>query len=312
MIKRGASLLASLASILIAASPVWAQSAQQADDAELDGEDIVVTGTLPTQSAVSRQARAITDMSSAIRHEPLPRFEARLCPGVIGMVPEYASLIVDRVRYNAEQLDLWLAEDDGTCTPNFIVAFVEDGQAHLQNIADNQHWLFRDMSPSQRSRLLNDDGPARVWTITETRTRDGMPVPRSESLHEPPVVNTWMAHSKIYTATREDIASVIVLLDKDSVKGKTLVQLADYATMRGLARTKPADGDGQKLDTILALFDPAGSPPPRLTDFDQAYLASLYDGMPNLPGITKVLGVNRQLRLQARDAERASAGELRE
>jgi len=304
MIRSGASILAGMAGVLIASAPVWAQSASEGRDAGGEGEDIVVTGTLPTQSEVSRQARAITDMPSAIRHEPLPRFQARLCPGVIGMVPEYASMIVDRIRYNAEQLDMWMADDDGTCAPNFIVAFVEDGQADLQQIADNQHWLFRDLSVAERRRLLTEEGPVRVWTTTETRTRDGMPVARRENLTEPPVVSTWMAHSKIYLAIREDIASVVVLFDKRHVGGKTLVQLADYATMRGLARTRPADGEGQTLDTILTLFDQAASPPPQLTEFDQAYLAAVYDGMPNIPGITKVLGVNRQLRLQANEPEK--------
>ncbi len=35
-----------------------------------------------------------------------------------------------------------------------------------------------------------------------------------------------------------------------------------------------------------------------MTQFDRAYLAALYDGIPNIPRITKVQGVNRQLRLQ--------------
>jgi hypothetical protein len=48
-----------------------------------------------------------------------------------------------------------------------------------------------------------------------------------------------------------------VLFDRAAVSGKTLVQLADYATMRGIARTRPAESDGQPLDTILTLFDPS-------------------------------------------------------
>jgi hypothetical protein len=104
---------------------------------------------------------------------------------------------------------------------------------------------------------------------------------------------------------REDIVGVLVLFDRDDVRSMTLSQLADYATMRGLARTRPVDGDGQKLDTILALFDQDATPPDTLTAFDTAYLGALYAGRPNEIGLTKVLNVSTQLRRQA-NAEQAA------
>ena len=80
--------------------------------------------------------------------------------------------------------------------------------------------------------------------------------------------------------------------------------------MRGLARTRPADGageeGGQPMDTILALFDEGAAPPAEMTEFDRAYLAAVYNNIPNIPGITKVLGVNRQLRIQDREAAQAA------
>jgi len=303
MNKRGARFLAGLAGFLMLAAPGWAQSDSPTDD----NENIVVTGKAATSTEVSRQARAITDMSSAIRHEPMARFQDKLCPGVMGLEADAASLMIDRLRDNAQLLGLGLTKDDGTCRPNFIVAFVENGAENLQQIADHNGWAFQDMSPSERRKLLSEEGPVRVWTITQMRTRDGIPIPRSVSLFDPPQVNTWMAHSKIYLAIREDITRVVVLFDREGVKGKTLLQLADYATMRGLARTRPVDGEGHPIDTILALFDPSGSPPAKLTEFDRAYLAAVYDGIPNIPGVTKVLGVNRQLRLQDGEADPAVA-----
>src|SRR6478735_3148653 len=109
------------------------------------GSPIVVTGEQPTQREVTRQAREITQ-PTGIRYAPLPRFEGdRLCPGVIGLKDDFASLVVDRIRANAEQFGLWMTEDNGTCTPNFVIAFVDDGQATLQQVADGQSWLFKDM-----------------------------------------------------------------------------------------------------------------------------------------------------------------------
>lgn len=309
MKRRGASLLAGMAGALIISTAAWAQ-ADTATPPTRSRDNIVVTGRAegeaPTEREVTRQARAITE-PGALRRAPLPRFEDRLCPGVIGLKADAASLMIDRIRDTAARLDLWLTEDDGTCSPNFIVAFVEDGQADLQRIADNQYWMFRDMSRADQRDLLEEEGPVRVWTITQIRTRDGIPVPRSDSLFAPPQVNTWMAHSKIYLPIREDITRVVVLFDKEGVKGKTLLQLADYSIMRGLARTRPVSESGQAMDTILALFDTAGSPPLQMTEFDRAYLGAVYDGIPNIPGITKVQGVNRQLRRQAEGRSEAAA-----
>jgi len=272
-------------------SAVLAQSDQNASDAEPVG-DIVVTGRAeapPTQSEVTRQARSIT-VPGALRREALPRFQGdRLCPGISGLSVGDATLMIDRIRQNAQDLGLWMTEDDGTCEANFVVAFVDDGQATIRAIKESRHWLFRDMPYHELRELMAEEGPVRVWTATVTRTRDGLPAGSSQ----------WMASSRIYLAMREDIVWVLVLFDREDSQGKTLMQLADYATMRGLARTRPVDSGGKAMDTILALFDEEGAPPLAMTEFDRAYLGAIYDGLPNMPGITKVLGVNRQLNRQA-------------
>ncbi len=296
-----ATFLFSLAGLLAAASAALAQPSGEGADTEA-GADIVVTGRVgepPTQTEVTRQARSIT-VPGAIRHSALPRFEGdRLCPGVSGLRVEDASLMIDRIRATAEDLGLRMTHDDGMCRPNFVVAFVDDGQETIRAIKKGNYWLFRDMPPHELRELLGEEGPVRVWTATITRTRDGMPVGSSQ----------WMASSRIYLAMREDIVWVLVLFDREDARGKTLLQLADYATMRGLARTRPVESDGQPMGTILALFDPGAAPPTEMTEFDRAYLGAIYDGLPNMPGITKVLGVNRQLRRQATETQADSASE---
>jgi len=276
----------------LTASPCMAQA--ENDASAQDSGDIVVTGRAdePSQTEVTRQARAVTEPTE-LRHSALPRFEGdRLCPGVAGLKADDAGLMIDRIRNSAEQLGLRMTKDDGTCRPNFVVAFVDDGQATIRAIKDKKYWLFRDMPYHELRELVGEEGPVRVWTATAMRTRDGMPAGSSQ----------WMAHSKIYLSMREDIVWALVLIDRADAQGKTLLQLADYATMRGLARTRPVESNGQPMDTILALFDPGAAPPGEMTDFDRAYLAALYQGLPNMPGITKVLDVNRQLRRGADDA----------
>ena len=280
-----------LCAALLLAVPAMAQDeAPPADD-----NSIVVTEDRerPTHSDVSRQARDISDITSDIYDKPLARIEDRLCPGIIGLKQDYAAFMIDRIRWSAERLDLWLADDTG-CDPNLIIAFVDDGKAEINQLFEKQPWLFQTLTLPERTRLLEEDGPVRVWTTAQMRTRDGMPIQRRESLDAPPVVSMWMAHSKLYLTIREDITQTVVLFDRAAVRGKTLIQLADYATMRSFARTRPTDGSAP-LDTILALFDPANEPPNGLTEFDQAYLRSVYDGIANLPAASKLLGVNRQL-----------------
>jgi hypothetical protein len=289
-----ASLTTAFAALLLSA-PAAAQEGAAAED------DIVVTGERPTHRDVSRQARDVTDIGSDIRDRPLARIEDRLCPGVIGLKREGAELMIDRIRWNAERLDMWMA-DDTDCKANLIIAFVDDGKAEIAGLVERQPWLFETMTRPERLALLAEDGPVRVWTTAQTRTRDGMPIERRESLTNPPVTQMWMAHSKIYLTIREDITQVVVLFDREGAKGKSIVQLADYATMRGFARTRPAQGDAT-LDTILALFDPGHEPPLQLTDFDQAYLRSVYKEIANLPAAMKLLDVGDELERIA--AERA-------
>lgn len=268
------------------------------------GEDsIVVTGQAerPANDAVAAQARAITRADPALRDVPLALMQDRLCPGVIGMTMAGAAPIIDRIRATAQELGIPLADDAG-CRANLVLMIVPDGAQELAALHRSSPQLFETLTVPERRDLLASPGPARAWHVTSMRSRDGFRIPQAESLDRPPATTMWSAHSKIYLAVRQDIDASFVLLDSAAVKGKTLVQLADYATMRGLARTQVPEGDAAGLDTILTLFASDGVPPEGLTHFDRAYLAALYNSPANLPGMQILLGVSRQLRrVQAGD-----------
>lgn len=299
------ALRAALACAVLTPAAGGAQSTEPAQGSAADST-IVVTGEQPTHSEVTRQARRITQ-PTGIRYAPLPRFEGdRLCPGVIGLKADFAALVVDRIRANAERFGLWMTEDDGTCAPNFVIAFVDDGQATLQQVADGQSWLFKDMPRHERVELLADDGPAHVWTTTQARTLDGMNLPDRPDGRKSSAMGSGGRRGPQLGA-REDITGVLILFDRDDVRELTLTQLADYATMRGLARTRPVDGDGQAMATILALFDQDASPVAEMTDFDRAYLGALYAERATTTGLSTVMRVNRKLNRQAQTE--ANAGQ---
>ncbi len=218
--------------------------------------------------------------------EPLARFEDALCPGVLGLRQEAAEQMVGRLRANAEMLGLRMAEN-GDCEANFIVGFVDDGQAFLSQLQDRSGYIFAEMTREERAALLADPGPARALLRVRARTRDGIPISRRENLAQLPTTAMWMAHSKIYTATRNDIISAIVLFDRDAVRGLNLAQLADYATFRALAQRLPGPEAAGKA-SILTLFEPGEARPDGLTEFDRAYLDQLYTGIANLPATAKL------------------------
>jgi hypothetical protein len=218
--------------------------------------------------------------------EPLARFEDELCPGVIGLQQQAAEDMVGHLRTNAEMLGLPMATN-GDCQANFIVAFVADGQAFLSQLEDRRSYIFAEMTRDERVALLDDEGPAHTVLRVRARSRDGMPISRRENLTDLPQTAMWMAHSKIYSATRNDILSAMVLFDRDAVKGLSLTQLADYATFHALAHTLP-DAAALGQPTILTLFDGGEPKPAGLTEFDHAYLSQLYAGLANLPAPAKL------------------------
>ena len=297
--------------------PLAAQPAPSADP------NIVVTGERepPTKREISDQARNISIIGSPLDN-PLPRFEERVCPGVLGIKDDDAAYIIQRIRHNAEQFDVRLHKDDGKCEPNFIVAFVEDAQGQMAQLARSQGYMLAGMSVDARGDLLDAPGAARVWTNTVLRSNTGMPIPQRREttiapertlsfnpetgetarLALPPEARGSASHSRISFAFREDIYSVLILFDRDQVRGKSLLQLADYATMRGLAFTRETRGEPEAA-TILSLFDGDGPKPERLTAFDLGYLGSLYEGIPNLPAMSKIGGVSNHMERQRESAE---------
>jgi len=210
--------------------------------------------------------------------DPVARFEDPLCPGVAGLTQEAAEAMVGRIRENAEALGLRLAKN-GDCHANLVVAFVEDGQAYLSRLDAQARYAFGEMNLADRQALLTSPGPIRVFHRVVPHSRDGRPIPRHQNLTDIPQTSMWMAHSKIYSAIRNDINYAMVLIDRDEIDDVGVGQLADYATFRGLTQVLPKVYD----DSILALFEDGEAQPRALTEFDRAYLAALYRGVPNLP-----------------------------
>lgn len=229
--------------------------------------------------------------ASADIREPLPRFADKVCPGVAGLPVDQAELIVGRIRTTAEELGLFLA-DPKVCEPNIIVAVVADGQAYLRDLEERKPYVFQSMNPTERRELIETVGPSRAFLSTAVRNRDGIPVYHRSNLTQIPQLQANAAHSRIYTASRRDIVNALVLLDASAVEGKSVAQLADHATMLALLPKPPAGDDA----SILELFEEGGEAITGLTKFDRAYLAGMYEGIPNLPSDVRMAEVEERVR----------------
>lgn len=232
-------------------------------------------------------------LGGANRHVPLARFADPICPGIVGLDVAVAEAMVGRIRQNAEELGLPLG-DPAKCDPNVIATFVSDGKDYITRLEKQQGWMFVDMSRQERDALFNAPGNIRTWTRTVVRNRDGMPVARREGLSELPEAPMWMAHSRIYVATRRDYLVSMVLFDRDAIDGMTVFQLADYVTMRSLGGEAFGEiaPEGQ---TILALPTNGADAPRALTAADWTYLRTLYGTMPNLPAAVTLATVQARI-----------------
>ena len=56
-------------------------------------------------------------------------------------------------------------------------------------------------------------------------------------------------------------------------------------------------------ETVLSLFDPGGARPAELTAFDLADLRSVYGSLPNLPALTRLGGVAREVRREVAEQD---------
>lgn len=244
--------------------------------------------TLLLAGLATATAAVLAAPASARADEPLPRLEDAICPGIAGFDTASALNMIDRIRATAQALNRRLADPE-TCKPNVLVSVVDDGQAVMRTMNRRNPELFSHLRTDERRALLSQGGPVHVLPQIVTRTRDGQPVAPRLNQTDVPQAGGFMAHSKIYTATRQDIIHVLILLDRDAIDGKTVGQIADYVTMRALVPAAAATSVGRGGNSILALFDSgAGSAASGLTRTDRALLATMYDGIPNLPGRTRL------------------------
>ena len=261
-----------------AAVPAWAQA---------NDPTIVVTGkSLRTEEQTRETIRRATRTVDG----QLARFIEPVCPRVTGFETQYERTVAERIKQVAEAIGA-RAGGEG-CVANFYVVIVDDGREFVAELERQHPEALEGLSRREWDRLSGDEGIARSWNATAMTNSAGAVAGRPSPSAGGGSVKTGFAgssvsfgdvnvmrayeSSNINPSVQQAIMSAWVVIETGATFGKSLTQIADYAAMRGLAMVRPAELASSE-DTILALFEP-GSPaePARLTEFDQAYLKSLY------------------------------------
>lgn len=252
-------------------------SAAGASTEALTKEPIIVTGDRAEEAeATADFAKAITWRPS--QDKPLPKHYEPVCIQIFGLDADYADVMAERMRENMRALNLVLAGDG--CTPTIWVGFVPDSHAEVSRLRKDEPAMFGDLKDFEIDRILAGSKASQAWFAREDKGLDGKAMrARTIEINQLEVSvkhnDPWRA-SRITNTIRVDMIGSIVLFDSKLSAGKSIRQLADYATFRALAPVRDLASEEDNPASILTLFAKDATAPAGLTEFDWAYLAGYY------------------------------------
>jgi len=274
--------VAALGALLLTQSPqgppgpatVVPQSASEdPQSAPEDPEEATELGDVIVDGRTREIVRSfVTDVSvSNNRRGQLARFDRSVCPGVIGIRPDYAQVLNDRIARVALALELRVGGPG--CRPNILIVAAADAEevsAYI-DLAPNTFERYAE-TLERKSEALADirrPRPVRWWHQTEQVLDGG-------------------SMSRLRSTARTDIRRALILLDMQQIGTVNFGALSDYVAMAALARLNP-DAEVSGFSTILNLFENAETRQGNmgLTPWDADYLQALY-------GTDRHLAVRRQ------------------
>lgn len=237
-------------------APAAAQQVPETD------KGIVVTARPQTPEKTAHKfIGQVVDLSEG----QLARFEEPICLTISGTTPQLMAAVEARFRKVA--LAVGVRMKTGKCETNLQIMFVADTAAFMKVIRKRHAHFFSDLADADKIDAFRPEA-IRAWRLVVLRDDMGHVGVFSDHQDDPPVFET---------ATRTVTINAILILDRQSVTGKSSTQIADYAVMRTLAGARPPSEGGLAAESILSLFDPAVTPPPpSVSRMDYRLLKGLY------------------------------------
>lgn len=245
-------------------------------------DPIVVTGARQSNSDEVRSGVDAIAPSTGPA-EPLARFMDPVCLGFAGLGERQEEIIRKVIELRAQNAGVRLA--DHKCRTDALVVIVDDLAGFAQNLKRSRPNLMP-ASEYRRFEISIEEGdPVFVSNTHEVRTALGRPAPHSATIPGLTLpmsvstnVNTDGRARRVGLEQSAALLNSIVVFDAGKLSGFSLVQLADYASMRlFVATNEPMNWHGG-MSSILKLFsdDPADVED-TMTAFDESYLLAVYE-----------------------------------
>lgn len=240
------------------AAPTLAQQPTPGAD-----DPLVVTGQRPDQDQPSVVTR-LRDMIDESDGEQLARFEDEICPMVIGMPADLTAIMTRVIRENVVAAGGKVGK--AGCKVNAAAIFIDRPQELILALHKSEPSFFMNMSPREFDLFSSRNAPVYSWHTANTYTRDGAAMYGKVR---------GAAATRLYTNIREEMESGIVVIDRQATIGKSLRQLADFATMHLML---DVNWRARRVDrgSILSLFQSSDKAPLRMSSFDRGALAGFY------------------------------------
>jgi len=230
----------------------------------------------------------------------LARWGDRICPGVTGTNAVTAQTIIDQVARRAAALGVHTAAPG--CAANLMIIVTNDSDRVAHDLYARRHISLVQPNGINGSTLgeaaladfANTPRPIRWWHVAQTVTADGhglsdargnrVAAGGTAALQETSTggdavgaPRTRSNGTRLQSSTRQDLNTVIVIVDTRRMNGATVGAMADYVAFVSLAQVDP-NVNTSGFPSILNLFSDqnASQRPVAMTDWDLAYLDGLY------------------------------------
>jgi len=246
-----------LGAVVAMAVPAAAQQpAPGADD------PIIVTGERPDEDRPSVVTR-LRDMIDESSGSQLARFEDEICPMVIGMPADLTAIMTRVIRENVVAAGGTVGK--AGCKVNAAAIFIDRPRDLILALHKSEPSFFMNMSPREFDYFSGRTVPVYSWHTANRYTRDGVLITGK---------SVRAAATRLYTSVRDEMESGLVVIDRQATIGKSLRQLADFATMHLML---DVNWRARRVDrgSILSLFQ-SREPPMRMSSFDRGALSGFY------------------------------------
>ena len=289
-------------------------------------EHVTVTGTRADE-LIRGQVESFTQPTHFA--SKIARWETPICPYVMGIKPEAADFVLERVKSVAREAGVPVSTHKN-CQFNVEIMFTRTPQALMDNVRKTSPDLLGYASSSDaQDRLSKFDQPIQAWYVTATRDRNGATEVDSphttngggvtmilpcEMVNQIPPMNfcTYkipaarkvnVKASLLGDGTHSILDNVLVVADPARIASQELGAVSDYIAMRVLAQIPSPDSCQQLPSAMNLLVKDCPGPVAGLTDTDRAYLHGLYQMQADMALVTQRQSIANEMKKALGEAQ---------